>query len=111
MSKFLSQSFLIERIKEERELEDDDIIHSYGYQHEEDREKQLEYGQVYVQLLKDEYSEPLFSLQSDMEVADVVSQLESMMMLYLAGDFVDDEEASVLAPLQAKRSRQAYQVY
>lgn len=25
-------------------------------------EKQLEHGQVYVQLLKDQYSEPLFSL-------------------------------------------------
>ena len=52
-------------------------------------EKQLEHGQVYVQLLKDQYSEPLFSLKCNVEVQEVASQINIFLELYMAGDFLD----------------------
>ena len=52
-------------------------------------EKQLEHGRVYVQLLKDVYSEPLFSLNCNMEKQEVASQIKVLLEVYIAGDFLD----------------------
>lgn len=53
--------------------------------------EQLVYQQAYVQLLRDEYSAPLFSLQCELVVKDKVSQIEGLLQLYLAGNFIDGE--------------------
>ena len=85
---FLSQSFLTDRQKPEtkkQQLYDSDE-ERYEY---EVAEKQLEHGQVYVQLLKDQYSEPLFSLNCNVEVQEVASQINILLELYMAGYFLE----------------------
>ena len=44
---------------------------------------------MYVQLLQDQYSEPLFTLNCNMSVQEVASQIKVVFEVYMAGDFVD----------------------
>ncbi len=67
-------------------------------------EEQLLYGQVYVQLLDDQFDTPLFSLNFDMKVREIASQIKIMLQLYMAGNFVDGDEDDT-PPFKAPRYR------
>ena len=67
-------------------------------------EEQLLYGQVYVQLLDDQFDTPLFSLNFDMKVREIASQIKLMLQLYMAGNFVDGDEDDT-PPFKAPRYR------
>ncbi len=87
---FLSQSFLSDRQKPETKKQ-----RLFDEEHETDHEtdeEQLEHSQVYVQLLKDVFAAPLFSLNCDMEVQEVASQIKLMLEVCMAGSFVDGDE-------------------
>ena len=62
------------------------------------------YGQVYVQLLDDQFEAPLFCLNCDMEVQEIASQVEIMLELYMAGNFVDGDQDDT-PPFKAPRYR------
>jgi len=68
-------------------------------------EEQLEHGQVYVQLLKDQHAAPLFSWNCDMEVQEVASQIKVMLEVYMAGNFVNGDEGDK-QPFTTPRYRQ-----
>ena len=94
MALFLSQSFLSDRQKPETKKQ-----RLYGSDEEQCQfeidEEQLEHGQVYVQLLKDAYAAPHFSLNCDIEVQEVASQIKIMLEVYMSGDLVDSDEDDI----------------
>ena len=90
---FLSQKFLQERQKAEEQLKEDRIEYNqYDYEDEVEDPEQLVHGQVYVQLLRNECSPPVFSLQCNSMVTDMVIQIGVLLELFLAGQFVNGEE-------------------
>jgi len=115
---FLSQSFLSDRQKPETKKQ---RLFDEEHCEPEIDEEQLEHGQVYVQLLKDQYAAPLFSLHRrtfkmapfwlsagincDMEVQEVASQIKVMLEVYMAGNFVNGDEGDK-QPFTAPRYRQ-----
>ncbi len=88
---FLSQCFLSDRQKPETKKQ-----RLLDMEHDEPEidEEQLLYGQVYVQLLNKEYAAPLFSLNCNMEVQEIASQIKIMLEVYMAGNLVDGDDLS-----------------
>jgi len=79
--------FLTDRQKPETKKQQ--LYDSDEKQYEYEVAEKLQHGQVYVQLLKDQYSEPLFSLNCNVEVQEVASQINILLGLYMAGDFLE----------------------
>lgn len=71
-----------------------------------DRE-QLQYAQLYIQLLREEDLDavPIFSLHCNLTLEDAAPQVELMLQLYLAGNFLTGEEGKATVPLPERQYR------
>ena len=71
-----------------------------------DRE-QLQYGQLYIQLLREDDLDavPIFSLHCNMTLENAAPQVQFILQLYLAGNFLMGEEGKAMIPLPEREYR------
>ncbi|KAL0022415.1 hypothetical protein WJX77_010111 [Trebouxia sp. C0004] len=75
LTNFSSRQSSLENYRQKPETKKQPLFDE-EHSHPEMDEEQLLHGQVYVQLLKDLYAAPLFSVYCDMEVQEVASRIK-----------------------------------